>query len=314
MKFTTKLIAVAILITQAGWSQGFLRPNEWKKYRWEIYGTVGSSFFIGDLGGRNVAGTLLGPADLDILMTRSTESIGGRMKLARTVNVAVKMAHLCLRGDDAETKEPVRNNRNLNFKSNLFEFTGRLEAGIASRKRGANKYGIKKNYGKYRRVTNELYGFIGIGAFYFRTQGRTPENNWIQLYRLHTEGQGLPGGPKQYSRISWCIPVGGFYRLVYNKIWTFGAEFNYRKIFTDYIDDVSGRYYDPKALDAAYGPLSSFMADPNKGLIPGATKPAADATPAQRGNSRVDSYFTIEFTVGYVFKQKRKSARLRSKF
>jgi hypothetical protein len=134
---------------------------------------------------------------------------------------------------------------------------------------------------------------------------------------LQTEGQALPGGSKQYSRINFSIPVGGYYKLTLNKVWSIGLEFSYRKTFTDYIDDVGGGYYDPQALAAAYGPLSAQMADPSRGKDPGlitATKPNADGTPAQRGDKQKDSFMSLEIKGTYIFKKQRKSARLRSKF
>jgi hypothetical protein len=166
-------------------------------------------------------------------------------------------------------------------------------------------------------MTHNVYGFVGMGVFYFNPKGRLPNGEWTALYPLHTEGQGLPGGPKQYSRVSFCIPVGGYYKLTINKIWSIGVEFTYRKTFTDYIDDVGGAYYDPAKLLAAYGPLSAQMSDPSIGLDPNlvtATKPNADGSPAQRGDRQRDSYMSLEITASYIFKQKRKSARLRSKF
>jgi len=83
---------------------------------------------------------------------------------------------------------------------------------------------------------------------------------------------------------------------------------------SDYIDDVGSNYYDASALQAAYGDQSAQMADPSKGDIYGASLPSADGTPAVRGDKQKDSYMSLEVTCGYIFKQKRKSARLRSKF
>ena len=165
-----------------------------------------------------------------------------------------------------------------------------------------------------KNITHNLYGFVGLGAFYYNPKGRTADGKWVALRPLHTEGQGLPGGPKQYSNFSVCIPVGAYYKVTINKIWSLGIELCYRKTFTDYIDDVGSSYYDPKALRAAYGPLSAQMADPSLGKIPNATTPGGDGTPAQRGNHQKDSYMSLEITASYIFKKARKSARLRSKF
>lgn len=294
-----------------------MRPNEWKKYKREVFVTMGTANFLGDLGGRSGEGRDYSPADLNFSQSRTAFGFGARYKLKRSVNVLGKFSYLNVKGDDAITEDIYRNNRNLNFKSNIYELSGRLEGGWQSTKRGGNRYGIRKNFGKMKAMTHNVYGFVGLGIFYFNPKGRTSDGDWVKLYGLHTEGQGLAGGPKQYSRVTFSIPVGGYYKLTMNKIWSIGIEFSYRKTFTDYIDDVGSSYYDPDKLRAAYGNLSAQMSDPSLGIDPNlitATKPNADGSPAQRGDRQRDAFMSLEITAGYIIKQKRKSARLRSKF
>ncbi|MGZ3932595.1 MAG: hypothetical protein ACXVP0_15050, partial [Bacteroidia bacterium] len=217
-------------------------------------------------------------------------------------------------GDDKLTLEPFRNNRNLNFKSNIFELAGRIELVYMANKVG-HRYGIKKTLS--RRMKNRSWdfsGFAGFGGFYFNPKGRDASGNWVDLKPLHTEGQGLPGGPKQYSNYAICIPMGVAYRLYFNRTLVVGIEFSFRKTFTDYIDDVSTVYYDKTALAQAYGPKSAQMSDPSLGTIPGATSPDAAGNAAKRGNKDKDSYMSLQLTVGYIIKSKHGKARLRSKF
>jgi len=291
-----------------------MRPNEWKKYKREVFFSLGTSNFLGDLGGQKGNGKHLSPADLNFSQTRTAFGIGARYKIRRSVNLAGKFSYLNVKADDAKTDNPVRQNRNLNFKSNIYEISLRAEVGYQSTKRGGSRYGVRRNYGRMKNITHNLYAFAGLGAFYFNPKGRTADGQWVALKPLHTEGQGLPGGPKQYSNFSANLMLGAYYKLTINKVWSAGIEFCYRKTFTDYIDDVGGRYYDPNALAAAYGPLSAQMSDPNLGKIPGATSPDGSGLAAQRGNTQKDSYMSLEITVGYTFKKARKSARLRSKF
>lgn len=295
-------------------AQTFMRPNEWKKYKREVFFTIGSSNFLGDLGGGNKEGVNFGPKDLDWNQTRMAIGFGGRYKLSRFINFAGKFSYLAVRGNDAATQDIYRMNRNLNFRSNIYELTGRLEIGYQSTRRGGNRYGVRKNYGKGKNFTHNVFAFAGLGGFYFNPKGKDANGNVYALRPLHTEGQGLPGGPKQYSKFSVSIPMGFYYKLTVNKIWSFGLEFCHRKTFTDYLDDVSTVYYDPAQLTANYGQLSATMADPSLGLIPGATKPASDGTPAQRGDKQKDAFMSLELSVSYIFKKQRKSARLRSKF
>jgi hypothetical protein len=313
-----KKLLVIFTLTTCSYSvigQSFIRPNEWKKYKKEVFFSMGASSFLGDLGGRDKVGKDFSPADLDLPMTRVAFSGGFRYKVQKWFNVTGALSYLLLKGDDAETFEPVRNNRNLNFRSNVFETLLRTEFGYSS-VRSTRRYSLKKSLSAtVHKRTWELFGYSGVGFIYFNPKGKAPDGKYVKLYNLHTEGQGLPGGPTQYKRITAVIPFGVYYKIVWDKKWSVSFDACWRKTFSDYIDDVGGRYYDPAALTSAYGPLSAQMADPSKGDIAGATKPDGAGLAAQRGDIEKDSYFTFQVAVGYIFKkQRKKKARLRSKF
>lgn len=295
--------------------QGYVRPNAWKKYRREVVVQIGAAGFLGDLGGRDRTGTDYSPLDLEFALTRPAISGGYRMKFNKNINWYSNLNYLVLAGDDKLTNEPYRNNRNLNFKTNVFELTTRFEIGISSFRR-TGVYSLKKSLGRMsKRQALELIGFVGVGAFYFNPKGKNPETGkYEKLYPLHTEGQGLPGGPKQYKRIAISVPVGICVHYIVDKLWSVGLEFSYRKTFTDYIDDVSTTYYDKAALTAAYGETSALMSDPGKGEIYGASSPNADGSRAQRGDKQKDSYATLQVTIGRFFPPKHGRTKLRSKF
>lgn len=314
-----RLLAIICFFTSvSAVSQNFVRPNEWKKYRKEVYGGVGAANFLGDLGGMNRVGTNYSPVDLEFTETRTAFQLGYRYKLAKWFNISTQFNYLIVRGDDKLTQEPFRQNRNLNFKSNIFELSGRLEF-VYMANRVGHRYGIKRTLS--RRMKNRSWdftGFIGVGGFYFNPKGRNAKGQWVKLKPLHTEGQGLEGGPKQYSNYVVCIPMGLAYRIYFNRKVCVGIEANFRKTFTDYIDDVSGVYYNKAEIQAAYGPEAAYFADPNLGQIPGQTTPAdaVNGKEAQvRGDSKhKDAYMSLQLTVGYIIKKKRGKTRLRSKF
>ena len=309
------LIVVCTLFSlNNAYSQGFSRPNDWKKIRKELFVNIGISQFLGDLGGLNKTGTNYSPADLEFSLTRPALSIGYRYKILKNLNWNNSFNYLVVAGDDALTQDIYRHNRNLNFKSNIFEVATRIELSYLSSKKG-NRYGIKRTMGRrHKGRTWEFMGFIGVAGFYYNPKGRSSSGNYVALKPLHTEGQGLAGGPKQYSNYSISIPMGIAYRLIIQKKYSIGLEINYRKTFTDYIDDVSTRYYDNDALKAAYGSQSAQLADPNLGLIYGATLPDGDGLAAQRGDVQPDTYLSFQITVGKFFAPKKGKSRLRSKF
>ncbi len=106
---------------------------------------------------------------------------------------------------------------------------------IKVQKEVAARYGVRRNYGRMKNITHNLYGFAGAGAFYFNPKGQAPDGSWVALRPLHTEGQGMEGGPKQYSNFSWNVMAGAYYKMTINKKWSVGLEFCYRKTFTDYM-------------------------------------------------------------------------------
>lgn len=274
--------------------------SKWKKIRGEVFVTTGTANFLGDLGGSDRNGKDFSLVDLDVVLTRSAIGLGYRYKIYNFLNVAGKFNYLSVRGDDRKTKNIYRNNRNLNFKSNIFELSGRIEIGFESGTTPSDRYGLKKNFSRLKGNTYAVFFFAGIGGFYYNPKSL----DGTALRPLHTEGQGLIGGPKQYSNYSVAIPIGIFYKYNFKQQFSIGAEFAWRKTFTDYIDDVSGVYYDKQALINAYGPLSAKYADPSLGKITGATTPSADGKGAQRGDTQFDSYLSFEITVGYFFKSK----------
>jgi hypothetical protein len=313
----TPFIVLLLFVAGSILSQNFIRPNEWKKYRREVYVTAGAANFLGDLGGLNKVGTDYSPVDMEFTQTRTAFGLGYRYKIAKWFNVAASFDYLLVRGDDKLTKEPFRENRNLNFKSNIFELSGRIEL-VWMKNQVGHRYGIKKTL--VRRMKNRSWdftGFFGFGGFYFNPKGRDQKGNWVALKPLHTEGQGLDGGPKQYKNYSICLPMGLSYRIYFSRQVCVGLEINYRKTFTDYIDDVHGVYYDNNAIQAAYGTQAAHFADPNLGLIPGQTNwnvPGTEQEAQMRGDKDKDAYVSLQITVGYIIKKKRGKARLRSKF
>lgn len=315
--FRSKSVYILIGLTAfcfRSFSQSFVRASDWKKYRKEIIIQAGASEFLGDLGGLNKVGTHYSPVDLEFTLTRPALTLAYRYKFFKFMSIHTSFNYLLVAGNDKLTTEPYRNNRNLNFKSNIFEAATRLELSYFSNKVG-HRYGIKRTLSKRMKSRSyELLGFVGIGGFYYNPKGQDATGAWVKLRPLHTEGQGLPGGPKQYSNYSICIPMGIAYRMILSKQWCVGVELCYRKTFTDYIDDVSTTYYNPAALAAAYGPKSPQMADPSKGTIPNATAPNGDGSGAQRGDTQKDNYLAIQVTVGRFIVPKKGRSRLRSKF
>jgi len=82
---------------------------------------------------------------------------------------------------------------------------------------------------------------------------------WYELAPLRTEGQGLKGGPKPYKLATITIPFGIGFRVGISRMWRLGLEATYVKTFSDYIDDVSGVYFDPSKYQSG---LAAHFSNP----------------------------------------------------
>jgi hypothetical protein len=86
----------------------------------------------------------------------------------------------------------------------------------------------------YRRPYFNVYGYGGVGLLYFNPKAEL-NGTWHALQPLQTEGV-------EYSRITPVIPFGLGVRFKFGPNMNIAIEGGYRKIFTDYLDDVSTVY------------------------------------------------------------------------
>lgn len=106
------------------------------------------------------------------------------------------------------------------------------------------------------------YVFGGVAIFHYNPYAYDTSGNKVYLRPLSTEGQGLAQYPdmKPYRLTQFAIPFGGGIRLRMTENITIGYELGMRKLFTDYLDDVSGRYVDQAVLLQERGPKAVEMA------------------------------------------------------
>jgi opacity protein-like surface antigen len=146
------------------------------------------------------------------------------------------------------------------------------------------------------------YGFLGIAAFHFSpyTFDSTGKKEYLRPYG--TEGQGLPQYPdkKFYNTKQIAIPFGGGIKFLLTDNLQVGLEVGLRKLFTDYLDDVSGTYADSAILASARGAQAVALA--HRGSeIKGVYAPYPEAG-AVRGNPKSkDWYYTTVLKLSYRF-------------
>jgi len=141
------------------------------------------------------------------------------------------------------------------------------------------------------------YIYAGIAVFHFNPWTRDNAGVKTYLNPLSTEGQGLPQYPEQktYGLNQLAIPFGGGFRIRVSDALQLGIEFNQRKTFTDYLDDVSTHYVDRNTLLQARGPKAVELAY-RGGQAPNGS-PLYPAHGEQRGTpSEMDWYYFLGLT------------------
>lgn len=207
--------------------------------RSELGVMVGTSYYIGDLN--------------NFRHFRDAKLAGGlfyRYNVNSRVAIRGTFNYLRVSSDDADAKREILQQRNLSFKSTIWELGS----------------GVEFNYFPFQighdRFKGTGYLFAGLAAF--RMNPKTEYNgDEIALQELGTEGQGSSLTQKsKYSLIQMAIPFGFGGRVSLGNVGSLGIEFGVRKTFTDYLDDVgSGSYVDQDALAAENGPLAAELSN-----------------------------------------------------
>lgn len=288
MRYFTSLIFVSFITTTLlGQHTNFNTQRNWSLNKKEFIFGIGVTQFTGDLGGLNKIGTDYQLVDIDLPVTRMGGIIGYRYRFHPYWATTTTFSGGMLSGDDALTKEVIRNSRNLHFKSMFLDLGQRLELILFAKEKFGARYKLPGLKGMKNKNT-QFYLFGGIGVMYYNPKALSPiSGKWVALRKLHTEGQGLEGGPKQYLPITVSVPMGIGFRWGLDRMWRMGIEATYVKTFSDYIDDVHGTYYDPAKLASAYGAESAALANPSK------VNQGWFAEGQQRGDKQKDAYYTI---------------------
>jgi hypothetical protein len=144
------------------------------------------------------------------------------------------------------------------------------------------------------------YVFGGLAVFHFNPYAFNGSTQKIFLKPLSTEGQGLSQYPdsKPYSLTQLALPFGGGIKYAFTDNLRIGLELGMRKLFTDYLDDVSSSYVDPNDLLAAKGQLAVDMSYRGDELPGG--NPNYPSKGAQRGGAtHKDWYYFLGLHVTY---------------
>lgn len=302
-----KLLTSLVLLLTTGFAFGqhtnFNTQRNWSLNKKEVMFGGGATQFLGDLGGSDQVGKDYSLADLDLPSTSWNGMVGYRFRFhpywatSSVINVGM------VRGDDALTNEIIRESRNLHFKSLIVEYSQRIECIILANEKFGSRFKIPGMKG-FKNHNEQVYLFTGVGVSYFNPKAMY-NGTWTALRPLRTEGQGLAEGPDEYLPVTATVPFGIGLRMGIGRMWRLGIEATYVKTFSDYIDDVSGTYYDPNELASQVSPTAAYLSNP---AIQNASWFSAGQ---QRGDKQKDAYFYLNlvFARNITYKDYAKARR-----
>jgi len=288
MKFVFILFSIFSLTFLSAQHINFNSQKNWSLNKKELIFGLGATQFNGDLGGGATAGIDYSMKDIDWPSTGINAMIGFRYRFHPSFATTTKLSYFTLKGDDKFSEESIRNARNLNFKTGVFELQQRIEWIAFSVEKFSPTYTLPGK-AKGKNKNQQYYLFTGLGAAYFNPKAEY-NGKWYELRKLRTEGQAKP-----YSPITMTIPMGLGLRFGLGTSWRFGIEASYVKTFSDYIDDVSTVYADPNSFS---DPVASVLSNPSDLSVTVGNGFNWFGAGYQRGDSKQkDAFYQLNFVI-----------------
>jgi hypothetical protein len=221
-------------------------------------------------------------------------------------NFSLNFLHGKIKCDDE--KSDIRNihYRNLNFYSDVDEISFHVLYRFQSHK---NSFSQRQKFIPYF-----LTGF----AFFHFNPKTTRNGVEYELAKVGTEGQHLgastnasAGYPDPYKLWQFSLPMGVGLKYKVASALDIGLEICPTKTFTDYLDDVSGRFPDKDQLRKEQGDMAVYLSDPSNDPA----RPNGYKSFSRRGYSeKKDWYVYSNFNVTYYFVSNVYRARQRYVF
>ncbi len=243
-------------------SQSFVALSQ----TWEAGVSVGASGYMGDIS----------PVKP---YTFTDPAFGGLFKRNFNGYLSAKVGFMFgkIQGDDAKSSNAYQVDRNLHFRSALSELSLQVELNLF-------KYlpGELMGFGSRR---FSPYLFTGAGAAKFNPVADY-NGSEVELQPLQTEAV-------DYKKYAISVPYGAGVKYNLKGNWNLIGEIGYRTAFTDYLDDISGRYPD-YAVTPPQSTVSPALSDRSL---------TQSATPGlQRGDFRPrDTYMFTAISLTYTF-------------
>ncbi len=227
---------------------------------WEVGGWLGTAWYTGDI-----------TPSFDFSQIGPAGGIVAKRNFNERISLTSQFNFVRISGDDAQSTNNFQQQRNLNFVTNIFEWSPSLEFNFFPYFHGSQ--------------TEYFTPYVYLGFNVFRFNPKSLHNDTkTPLRPLGTEGQ---QGVSRYALVTggWAYGVGVKYD--FNRDWSINVAINGRRVATDYLDDVSTVYPDYNQLS----PDAVFYANPSE--VDGFGESGT-----QRGDSKTaDNFFMCSFSI-----------------
>jgi opacity protein-like surface antigen len=239
---------------------------------WEAGGWLGASNYFGDL-------------NTTYSLKRASLAGGVVARFNFNDRLCVKMSgnYGSISADDKNSENVFEQSRNLHFKSNLIDGAAQLEFNF-----------LPYNYFD-RSQWFSPYLFAGFNVFNFNPKAEL-DGKWYNLRTLGTEGQ-FKG--EEYYTTQMGLVYGGGLKIAISETWAINIELSARKLFTDYLDDVSSTYPNMNDLKKARSITAVKLSDPS---VPDSEGRKIGLFGRQRGDKKdYDMYTFLGLGLVYYF-------------
>jgi hypothetical protein len=254
------------------------------------------SVYVGVFAGASAySGDLTSTSFLPKKVTKPAVGITANIDISSHFTLRSGLYYGTVGGADRYADDPSRVSRNLSFETRLIELSTFGEVYLLD----LDSWSFSP------------YGFVGMALFHFNSYTFDTKGQRVYLKPLSTEGQGLNAYPerKPYHLLQFSIPYGGGIKFKLNEQIRIGFEVGLRKLFTEYIDDVSTQYVDYAALMNAKGSQAvelAYRGDELDQGIGNSILPYPSAGTLRGDPSKKDTYYFTGMHVSYFFNSRER--------
>ena len=239
----------------------------------EIGPWAGASLYFGDLN-----------TDFRLNRPNLAGGFAARYNFNHRLAARISLNYGHLEAYDSDSDNPFERNRNLDFRTDIYDGTAQFEFNFLPYIHGSREYYFTP------------YAFAGVSVFNYNPRTDI-DGQTVELREFGTEGQ-MNG--EEYLTLASALTAGLGIRYDLSYELSLDVHFGLRNANTDYLDDVSTSYPDRTDLIRSRGPLAYALSD--RSLLLDTEGNRFDRQGEQRGDdTRKDRYLFLGIGINYYF-------------